>query len=89
MQIFTSACNIWEGFEAFASEVKRWPENGSFHYKKAVAGKSFSIHSEQTSKSQKPEEKVKGLQPVFIEHSSQEDFLTYTMIWDNTYDDCI
>lgn len=85
MQIFTSACNISEGFEAFASEVKRWPENCSLHYRKAIARKSFSVHPEQTLKAQKPEEKVKGLQPVLIEHRSQEEFLTYTMIWDNAY----
>ena len=70
MQIFTSACNICGDFEAFASEVKGWPENCSFHCRKAVAGKGFSLHPEQISNTQKAEEKVSGLQTVFIEHSS-------------------
>lgn len=85
MQIFTLACNISEGFEAFAWEVKRWCENCSLHYRKAIARASFSIHPKQTSKAQKPEEKVEGHEPVFIQQRFQEDFLTYTMIWDNAY----
>lgn len=50
----------------------------------SIAGKlvqgRVSAYPEQTSKAQKPGEKIERLQPVFIEHNFEEDFLTDTVI---------
>lgn len=42
----------------------------SFCYRRAVTGRSFSTHLEQSSKAQKSDEKVEELPLAFFEHSS-------------------